>query len=66
MKPNEIRGKAEKEIVKMIEEKEGELFGLKLKLRTGQLAKTGDVSKVRVDIARMRTILNEKSKEKVN
>lgn len=66
MKADEIRAKAAQEIAKMIPEKEEELFNLKLKLKTGQVAKTAEVGKVRKDIARMRTILNEKSKEKLN
>lgn len=66
MKPSEIRAKAAQEISKMISEKEEELFNLKLKLRTGQMTKTAEVGKTRKDIARMRTILNEKSKEKMN
>lgn len=63
MKPSEIRAKEKKELIKMIDEKKEELFGLNLQLTTGQLAKTADVSKVKKDIARINTILKEKEKD---
>lgn len=66
LKPSEIRTKSAKEIMLLIAEKEEAFFNLKLKLKTGQLAKTADVGKAKREIARMKTIVNQKSKEKVN
>lgn len=60
MKPAEIRGKSEKEWVKILGEKKAMLFGLKLKLRMGQLAKTAELQNTKKDIARILTIANEK------
>lgn len=63
MKPSEIRTKPVKELQKMIDEKREELFGLKLKLATGQLAQTSNMRNVKRDVARMLTILKEKGKD---
>lgn len=63
MKPSEIRTKEEKELLKMIDEKRGELFILKTELALGQLAKTANITKSRRDIARLRTILQEKARK---
>ena len=60
MKPNEIRSKEPKEIVKTIEEKRKEVFDLRLKKATGQLADVSSIGKNKKDIARMLTILTEK------
>lgn len=63
MKPSEIRTKPVKELQKMIDEKREELFGLKLKLATGQLAQTSNMRNVKRDVARMLTILKEKGRD---
>lgn len=60
MTPSEIRGKEQKELWKLVEERRRQLFEFKLQLRTGQLAKTAEVEKTRRDAARLLTILHEK------
>ena len=60
MTPSEIRAKETKDLVKMLDEKRGAMFGLRLQLVTGQLAKTAEIGKTRKDIARLMTILGEK------
>lgn len=39
-----------------------EQFNLRMQHRTGQLANTANLKKVRRDIARMKTVMNEKAK----
>lgn len=60
MKLSEIRGKGEKELAKMIDEKKVELFGLRLQFSRGQLAKTATLKLLRKDIAQIFTVLKEK------
>lgn len=60
MKLSELNAKTEKELVVMINEKKGALFGLKLQLSVGQLAKTADIQHTKRDIARIFTCLNKK------
>lgn len=57
MKPSEIRAKGLKERLKILDEKREELFGLRLKLRTGQLAQTTSTRNVKRDIARLMTLM---------
>ena len=58
---NDIRkmdtDKIQEEIVALKEE----LFNLRFKQATGQLENTARISKVKKDIARMKTILNERA-----
>lgn len=60
MTPSEIRAKETKELLKILSEKERELFDLKLKLNTGELAKTASIRKTKRDRSRLLTILREK------
>lgn len=62
MKPAEIRGKSEKELIKILGEKKALFFALKLKGRMGQLAKTAELGQTKRDIARILTIANEMGK----
>ena len=62
MKPAEIRAKGEKELQKLLEEKKGTLFGLKIRLVTGQLKETSQIRETKRDIARLLTIANEEIK----
>ncbi len=61
MLANDIRkmdtDKIQEEIVALKEE----LFNLRFKQATGQLENTARISKVKKDIARMKTILNERA-----
>lgn len=59
MKLSEIRGKKPNELAKILEEKKTELFGLRLKFVTGQLAKTHQLREARLDVARLATVLQQ-------
>lgn len=63
MKPSELRGKSAQELVKLVEEKRGELFNLNLQLSTGQLTKTASIQNLKKEIARIHTILKEREKD---
>lgn len=60
MKPAEMRAKEDKELQKLMEEKRGALFGLKVRLATGQLKETSRIRETKRDIARLLTVLKEK------
>ena len=64
MKPSELRGKQADELNKELESLLRAQFGLRMQLATQQLSNTSQLKKVRRDIARVRTILNEKAKAK--
>lgn len=61
---SEIRSKKNvKELNALLDQKREELFGLKVKLATGQLVKTADLRNTKRDIARIQTVVNERQKE---
>lgn len=60
MKPAEVRTKAKKELEKLLVEKKGTLFGLKIRLATSQLKETSQIRETKRDIARLLTVLKEK------
>ena len=64
MKPSELRGKNAEELTKELEALLRAQFGLRMQVATQQLANTSQLKKVKRDIARVRTILNEKAKAK--
>ena len=64
MKASEIRGKSSEELQKELEGLLRAQFGLRMQVATQQLANTSQLKKVRRDIARVRTIMNEKAKTK--
>ena len=64
MKNSEIRNLSVEELNKQIAELKGELFNLKLQSSLNQLTNTALISTVKKTIARMKTILAEKSAEK--
>jgi large subunit ribosomal protein L29 len=64
VKPNELRGKQPDELQKELEALLRAQFGLRMQLATQQLTNTSQLKKVRRDIARVRTIMNEKAKTK--
>ena len=64
MKPSELRGKQSNELQKELESLLRAQFGLRMQLATQQLSNTSQLKKVRLDIARVRTIMNEKAKTK--
>ena len=62
MKPSELRGKQPDELQKELEALLCAQFGLRMQLATQQLTNTSQLKKVRRDIARVRTIMNQKAK----
>lgn len=60
MKAEELRGKAANELKTELESLLQEQFNLRMQKGTGQLVKTHELSRVRRDIARVRTVINEK------
>ncbi len=64
MKNSEIRNLTVEEINKQIAELKEELFNLRLQSALNQLTNTARISAVKKTIARMKTILTEKSAEK--
>ncbi|MCF6250736.1 MAG: 50S ribosomal protein L29 [Methylococcaceae bacterium] len=59
MNASELRQKTKEELNSLLLEKSREQFNLRMQKGTGQLAKPDQVKKVRRDIARIHTILNE-------
>lgn len=61
MKPSELRGKNGEELQKELEGLLRAQFGLRMQVATQQLSNTSQLKKVRRDIARVRTIMKEKT-----
>jgi large subunit ribosomal protein L29 len=61
MKAQELREKNDEELKKELLELLREQFGLRMQRGAGQLARPDRFSKVRKDIARIRTIMNERA-----
>jgi large subunit ribosomal protein L29 len=59
MKAKELRKKTKDELGVLLIELSRERFNLKMQKGTGQLAKPDQVKKVRRDIARVHTLINE-------
>jgi large subunit ribosomal protein L29 len=64
MKASELRGKDEAGLTKELGELLKAQFGLRMQIATQQLNNTSQLKKVRRDIARVRTIQNEKARQK--
>jgi len=62
MKASELRGKNGDDLKKELESLLRAQFGLRMQVATQQLANTSQLKKVKRDIARMRTIMKEKTK----
>jgi len=62
MKASELRGKNGDELKKELESLLRAQFGLRMQVATQQLANTSQLKKVKRDIARVRTIMKEKTK----
>jgi large subunit ribosomal protein L29 len=63
MKATELRNKSVDELNSELIELRRAQFSLRMQLATQQLNKVDQVSKVRRDIARVRTVLAEKAKQ---
>lgn len=59
MNASELRQKSKEELNSLLLEKSREQFNLRMQKGTSQLAKPDQMKKVRRDIARIHTILNE-------
>ena len=60
MKANELTGMTVEQLQEKVRELKSELLGLRFQLATGQLQNTMQISQVRRDIARCKTILRQK------
>ena len=62
MKASELRGKSVEDLEKELLELRRAQFGLRMQLATQSLTKNSEIERVRRDIARVHTLLKEKSK----
>jgi large subunit ribosomal protein L29 len=62
MKASEFRGKSADELSKELNSLLNAQFKLRMQKATQQLTNTSQIRKVRRDIARVRTLLNQKAK----
>ena len=60
MKANELNAMTAEQLEEKVKELKSELFGLRFQLATGQLQNTMQISEVKRDIARCKTILRQK------
>jgi large subunit ribosomal protein L29 len=60
MKASELRAKSEAELGKELNDLLKAQFSLRMQIATQQLNNTSELKKVRRDIARVRTLMNEK------
>ncbi len=60
MKANEVRQKTPEDLAKELSELHKEQFNLRMQNATGQLTRNSELKRVRRDIARIKTVLNEK------
>jgi large subunit ribosomal protein L29 len=61
MKASELRQKTKDDLGALLLELSRERFNLRMQKSTGQLAKPAEVKRVRRDIARILTVMNEKT-----
>ena len=61
MKASELRAKSGEELLKELESLLRAQFGMRMQLATQQLGNTSQLKKMRRDIARVRTVMKEKS-----
>jgi len=60
MKASELQGKDEAALTKELNELLKAQFGLRMQIATQQLNNTAQLKKVRRDIARVKTVMNQK------
>ncbi|WP_323144670.1 50S ribosomal protein L29 [Massilia phyllosphaerae] len=60
MKATELRGKDQEALKKELSELLKAQFGLRMQVATQQLTNTAQLKKVRRDIARVKTVMNQK------
>ena len=61
MRAKEMRERSIEELEKMLDDTRDNLFRLRIKNATHQLDSTGDIQKNRREIARILTVMNERS-----
>ena len=61
MKATELRHKTKDELNSLLLELARERFNLRMQKSTGQLSKPSEMKRVRRDMARIQTVLNEKA-----
>lgn len=61
MKPNEVREKSDVELTRLVAELEEELFRLRFRQGAGQLKQTTTIRMARRNLARVKTILRERT-----
>lgn len=59
MNVDELRGKSTEELAEQLLELRREQFNLRMQRATGELARHTEYSRVRKDIARVKTVMNE-------
>ena len=62
MKANELTAMSKEQLQEKVKDLKNELFGLRFQLATGQLQNTMQISQLKRDIARCKTILRQKDK----
>ena len=62
MKASEIKELSKEELDQRFQETQKELFNLRIQQSTGQLEKASRIRELRRDVARIKTILNERAK----
>jgi len=62
MKANELRQKSSAELAEELLQLRREQFNLRMQQATGQLARSDQYRRVRKDIARVKTVINEQEK----
>ena len=60
MKANELNAMSKEQLEQKVKELKSELFGLRFQLAPGQLQNTMQISQLKRDIARCKTILRQK------
>ena len=60
MKTNELREKSVEQLNETLVDLLKQQFGLRMQHATGQLGQTGEMKRVRRDIARIKTVISEK------
>ena len=60
MEANELTAMSKEQLEEKVKELKSELFGLRFQLATGQLQNTMQISQLKRDIARCKTILRQK------
>ena len=64
MKTSEIRKMSDEDINKKITETKAELWNLRFNSASGSLEKPHRIKELRHDVARMKTVLNERKEDK--